>query len=675
MELKNKDGERFDLSPDTRIEIERTNPFFIEWGEQSLPISLPATDKNKRLLGQVQHIAGRRRITKVDVYLHEQVFNVRAKMVLLSYNEKEGFECSLLLNEGSLNNRVQDVSIADVFGDETVRFASVGECVDFLRSLWKTEDERFAIFQISSVPDENGKCANLNIVTLEKLPDGYYDLKNRNETVEVLDEKSINIPAGCYITPFVKVNYLLKRVFKYLGYTFDPGFLSTAPFANMVVLNNTADTIVNGSIRFTDILPDCKVGTLLNVFRKKFCMEFAVDDVRQKVSVLLFNEIIDSLAKQDLTLIMNGKPAIAFPENYRQLKLHADCIPHVLASSSDYRQSVQIDTDQSNYVSLKNLYPDALLDKNSGTIYRLGFKGHKAILDGVGSLNTDYYTGGSLQAEEIECEECLPGMSCAKAVNGVTFWDAHPVVDELRFLHTLVVMDDEKNNVDDSENGAGGADVSDTYSLPVMLTFTGRVTGMGRDIGTTSNYYYDNRLWNYTLFWNGEGGLFETFWRKYDSVLRNSLHKISADLILSEGDKMQLSSTGKIILEGQELIPETIRYVVGKKELSTCDFYTIANHEPVSEAPVQTWPKISRYSWQVNSEIYPSRRYASYNAEPETIYYDPPTEAEYNAGGQYHRQVFPAKVGNKQDESGTITDAIDGTVTVWLVPILTSFPF
>lgn len=41
MKLKNKDGELFDLSPDTLIEIERTNPFFIEWGEQSLPISLP----------------------------------------------------------------------------------------------------------------------------------------------------------------------------------------------------------------------------------------------------------------------------------------------------------------------------------------------------------------------------------------------------------------------------------------------------------------------------------------------------------------------------------------------------------------------------------------------------------------------------------------------------------
>ena len=674
MELKNKDGECFDLSPDTRIEIERTNPFFIEWGEQSLPITLPPTDKNKRLLGQVQYIAERKRIVKIDVYLHEKVFNMKAKMILLSYNENEGFECSLLLNEGSLNNRVQDVSIADVFENEIVQFASVGNCVDFLRSLWKTEDERFAIFQINSVPDENGKCTSLNIVTPDKLQDGYYDLKNRTETVEVSDDKSISIPAGCYITPFIKVNYLLKRIFLYLGYTFEPGFLSILPFKNMVLLNNTADTIVNGTIRYADILPNCTVGTFLNVFRKKFCMEFVVDDVRQKISVLLLNEVLDSTAKYDLTKILNGKPAVSFPENYRQLKLHADCIPSVLASSSDYTKRVQIATDQSDYVSLKNLYPDALLDKNSGTIYRLGFKGHKAIIDGIGSMNTDYYIGGPLQTEEVICEECLPGMMCSKSIIGVTFWDAHPVVDEVRFLHTRVMMDGEENNVDEMESNAGGTDVSDTDSLPVMLAFTGRVAGMGRDIGTTSNYYYDNKLWDYTLFWNGPDGLYEKFWRKYDCILRNSMHKISTELILSEADKMQLSSTGKIVVEGQELIPETIRYVVGKNEISISDFYTVAKHNPVSEAPIQTWPKEAQYSWRIYHKIEPSRRYATYDVEPETVYYAPPTETEYKTGGQYHKRVFQAKVGNMRDESGTITDAIDGTITVWLEPVLTTFP-
>lgn len=674
MKLKNKDGELFDLSPDTQIEIERTNPFFIEWGEQSLPVTLPPTDKNKRLLGQIQNIASREKSVKTDVYLHEKVFNMKAQMVLLSYSDTDGFECSLLLNEGSLNNRVQDVDIADVFGDEELRYASVNACVDFLRSLMMKEDERFSVFRIASSPDEDGKCRYLNLVN-EKQPDGYSEFMNRYETTETLDDKTIKIPPGCYISPFVKLNYLLKRIFKHLGYTFEPGFLAKKPFANMVVLNNTADTIVKGTIKMTDILPGCSVGTLLNVLRKKFCMEFAVDDVKHVVSVVLFNEVINSISKTDLTVELVGKPSITFPETYKQLKLHTDCVQHILSASEGWMKNVQIDAEQSDYMSLKKLYPDALLDKNSGTIYRLGVKGLNAVLDGIGSMNTDYYTGGTLPTEEITCDECMPGMICSKGLSGVTFWPPLPVVSEFRFLYTKVIMDDEKSSVNDSDNKKGNLDVSNSDELPVMLAFAGRISDMGYDIGTTSNYYNDEKLWDNTLFWNGPDGLFEKFWKKYDEMLRNSKHLISAELLLSEANKMQLSSTGKIIVRGQELLPETIRYVVGSRSVSTCDFYTISKHKPISLAPEQTWPKTSKYSWQLNSKYTPNRWYATLNAVPETTYYPPPTDAEYAAGGEYHKMVYPAKVGNNMDKEGNITDAVDGTATVWLEPRLSAYPF
>lgn len=669
MKLKNKDGELFDLSPDTLIEIERTNPFFIEWGEQSLPLSLPPTDKNKRLLGQIQNIASRGRAEKVEVYLHEQVFNMKAQMVLLSYNDKDGFECSLLLNEGSLNNRVQDLDIADVFGDETLKFVSVNACVDFLRTLMKTDNERFAIFRIVALPEDKGKFRHLNLMD-KKQADGYYDFTNRNETVETSGENTINIPAGCYISPFVKLNYLLKRIFGHLGYTYEPGFLGSVPFSNMVVLNNTADTIVKGSIKMTDILPDCSVGTLLDVLRKKFCMEFAVDDVKRIVSVVLFNEIVDSISSKDLTGVLAGKPSITYPESYKQLKLHTDYVQHVLCSLSFslVGENITIEADQSDYLSLKNLYPDALFDRNSGTIYRLGVKGHAAVIEGIGTMATDYYTGGSLSTEEITCDECMPGMVCSKTSFGTTFWPPAPVVEKYRFLHTKVIMDSEKDSAGDTQENEGKMDVSDTDELPVMLAFAGRISGMGYDFGTISNYYDDNKQWDYALYWNGPDGLFEKFWRKRDDLLRNSLHKISVDLLLSEADKMQLSSTSKITVQGQELIPETIRYVVGENNLSTSDFYTISKHEPISSAPKQTWPAVSDYYWELKSKTNPNRRYVEYNAEPETIYYAPPTAVEYAAGGEYHHVTYNVKLGNSKDENGKITDPVEGTVTVWLVP-------
>ena len=43
-------GEDYNLKPDTQIQIERTNPFFNDYGEQSTPLELPASDHNRRCL-------------------------------------------------------------------------------------------------------------------------------------------------------------------------------------------------------------------------------------------------------------------------------------------------------------------------------------------------------------------------------------------------------------------------------------------------------------------------------------------------------------------------------------------------------------------------------------------------------------------------------------------------
>ena len=43
-------GEAYQLNPDTQLSVERTNPFFNDYGEQTVPCPLPASDHNMRLL-------------------------------------------------------------------------------------------------------------------------------------------------------------------------------------------------------------------------------------------------------------------------------------------------------------------------------------------------------------------------------------------------------------------------------------------------------------------------------------------------------------------------------------------------------------------------------------------------------------------------------------------------
>ena len=44
-------GQAYQLKPGAQLEVERTNLFFNEYGEQTLPIELPDTDVNRMLTG------------------------------------------------------------------------------------------------------------------------------------------------------------------------------------------------------------------------------------------------------------------------------------------------------------------------------------------------------------------------------------------------------------------------------------------------------------------------------------------------------------------------------------------------------------------------------------------------------------------------------------------------
>ncbi len=73
-------------------------------------------------------------------------------------------------------------------------------------------------------------------------------------------------------------------------------------------------------------------------------------------------------------------------------------------------------------------------------------------------------------------------------------------------------------------------------------TVTNRVSGYG----TTST-----KLWNFTLLLHGEDGIYERFYREYDDLLRNSLHTVTARLMLSQTQKMSLHSHLPVIIKGQ----------------------------------------------------------------------------------------------------------------------------
>ncbi len=89
-------------------------------------------------------------------------------------------------------------------------------------------------------------------------------------------------------------------------------------------MNNNIDTIVNAEIRYDQIVPSCNISTILDIFRYKFCCEFIPDEARRSVKIVLFNEVADDNASQDLTRLLTAPISINHGGKYKQVKLSAE---------------------------------------------------------------------------------------------------------------------------------------------------------------------------------------------------------------------------------------------------------------------------------------------------------------------------------------------------------------
>ena len=327
-------GQAYQLTPDTQIEIERPNLFFNEWGEQSLPTDIPDTDLNRKLTGYPDLLANRKKPSAdINCVIQDGDYFMPCRQAILGAKRKEKIQTSFYMNEGSFLARISKVAVPSIFGNETVPgVSSVEEGLKWCWSLRNGNNENYAIFPI--IVDLDGEKRGVNIVAImdgsgkpavlrhetnsPSFTPGFFHSFSRKETV---DGQIINLSPGYYITPFMRANYLLKRLFQYFGYTLlDNFFTETEPFKSMVFINNTIDSLVNGTIRLAHLVPNCYCSTLLEVFRKKFCCEFIPDEVARTVRIEFFKDIIKEQSDTDLSSYLVGYPEIAY-QTGRQLKL------------------------------------------------------------------------------------------------------------------------------------------------------------------------------------------------------------------------------------------------------------------------------------------------------------------------------------------------------------------
>lgn len=658
--IQQHSGQPFQLFPDTTLEIERTNPFFNEYGETSLPATLPDTPYNRSLLGQSQSMAVKKKIDqKQDVIISEGVQSYPARMTVLSGKERESFSVSFAMSDGAMNSRLSATQLSDIFGDETIPgVTSVTEGVNFCRSLIDGSNPHYAIFPVlmDGDTDDTGKktfrCLNNygyqdtsgKWITAPGATSDFYNAVVRSELV---DDVLMSIPIGFDMTPFMKANYLLERIFAYLGYTINDNFFTQTPiFTQLVFLNNVRDTLINGSIRLRQLLPPVMASTIINLYRKKFCCEFIPDEVTKTISIKLFNEAITEPVSIDLSSFLDARPEVTFPDKYKQL---------IIASENSVAPLTEKETFNSA-AELFSKYPAATYDPLTGSFVRKGFQELTELTEIVATSSMRYYEGGNLATEEITVPDSLPLLELNPYLNNS--YEGAPA--HFLYIGSSQLLNSKMLTSATSQTEVTDTDTSSGESLKPILAFYDnayQLNGYTYPHGTISNkviHYpanyipyvgfgsWQTRLSDYALTYYGDDGIFERFYRKYDTMLRNSMHTVKASLLPPPAIKNTLPPCQKVLLNGQELFINTFKYSlgVGYDPLQS-EFFTIRSYEPVLQAKtIDQLSSSSNYKWVVKVSVRDVTR-EEYDLLPKTLQaIFPPVPESRHVGAQWFLQKF-----------------------------------
>lgn len=660
-----KTGIAYQLTPGTQLEVERPNLFFNEWGEQTLPVDIPDSDWNQKALGYPDITGMRKLPSDIQATISSGEYFSACRQAILTVKRKSTISTSFYLNEGSFLSQISKASLRDVFADETIPgVKTVQQGIDFCRSLLTNEHPQFSIFPVFVDFDNARRYINrLEFMDSEGYikgtKTGTLDFYNVFPRVEEVDDVKIKLDPGYYMSPFIRAPYLLRRIFSFFGYTLLENFFDvTEPFKSMVFVNNTIDSLVNSTILLSHLVPDCKCNTILNVFRKKFLCEFIPDEVTRTVAIELFNDVSKMKAETDLTDCLTSGLGFNVPE-YQKVNLSSES---VISDEGDTYDSTS---------DLKAKYPNACLYPLTGEYYRIGFTDDSTVKQSICSANIPYLDGdNSLKEKKITCPDAMfslvfetfPSSDRPSALRDKRSLVYVPYIGEGRSLNSTLVIN--SSSSEESEDAEPDETASNKEQAP-MLSLIYKGTD-GYNIGTNTNYKNsEEKFADYSLLYNGPDGIYEKFYRSLDDLLRNSMHEVKGDILLSDHQKMTIPSHRKVIINGQELFIDKLKYCIGgDNEPTESSFYTTRLYEPVHSAIAEEkrFPlRDDAVCWRLNRNVYDISE-AEYNAELikfeisaarsgntlPAIYPPFPTKEQVAAGGVYYERSYAACWDDRQ---------------------------
>lgn len=457
MKLSLENDQPLDLAKDFELNIQLTNPLLTDQGSMSLPLKLPSSDNNLRLLDFPNRHDRYYKIKKKQPALIEVgIMQKQAILEIMSFlGDDDGIESVLLLNEAKMYTKMQEVDMSSAFkvirDPEYIMLPGtfdtpMDKLIKYLElvMLGQIHDSHLLLFPVATEHSDQTFSRNMrgdytvqvfnilnermSVYSREGIPEymldqdlngkPYYVFRGRKPFTVKTGNDEFEAPKGYGITPFLRENYVLRQIFEYFGYVLAESIFDTDPdLSRMVLVNNTADAIVRGVIDYSQLVPDCTIHEYLETVRARFGCEFFVSEDHKTVVPIFWKDILKSQPQKDYSAKVAGEPVIDYVTP-KELKLCYKRSLEFATSSID-----TLEKFKKNYGPIKAILPyryaaatDALYDgfyfiASECAIYELNEQYKKNDGSGRGTNGDgwryimramfDYYTTG----EDVEYEE------------------------------------------------------------------------------------------------------------------------------------------------------------------------------------------------------------------------------------------------------------------------------
>lgn len=534
----------FQLPANFTPELSRTNPFLTDEGSQSIPLTLPASEHNLRLVGFLYRgVPNRRPEKKYSVVLSEGSTWLRGRMIIEQANKKEGIKCTIYANEGDFYEKIKDYQLTNL---NWPKYTGEGADVtskarywmnNFLNIMGNDSDPNTDYYVFSATTDyvfithndyegdemliiNQYEQPNQTILFAARVERKYKDGRGEDAT-------EYTVPVGYGVTPFLRLGYILRHLFEFFGYKLESNiFDEETSLKRVCILNNVADAIVSGILDYSQLVPqDLSVEDFIENVRKKFSVEFI--ETNGTFSVKTWNQILSISADLDLSrYIHNDKTWIIQDKKSIQI---------------EYNSSYTLDAE-SQKVPLK----------------------HEAV---KGTEIENLSTDDQIPFDQISLLYYYPHLKDAHYLKA-------PYLGQITHKNSELIL-----------SNSGEKQEEDTDSIDLMYCFSisgiQRVQGLGMKYyaGTIWSYDNEDKTWGtLSLVANevvgdvnpttkGSDNIYNKFYVSRDKMLQQANQQIIYEAVIPAHIINSMDISTPKIIDGQKVLIERIDYVIGRPDL------------------------------------------------------------------------------------------------------------